>query len=106
VAHRDIKPHNILVKYRDPGYNPDYIHVKLSDFGLSKIGSLKTWCGTRTYLPPEVRKDRPLQKYTNAVDIWSLGLVILRLAYELPHTGSGSGLGWCSKIVREANSWE
>ena len=37
VVHRDIKPENILVKYRDPNRNADHLHIKLSDFGLSKI---------------------------------------------------------------------
>ncbi|KAI0815428.1 kinase-like domain-containing protein [Xylaria sp. FL0064] len=35
VAHRDLKPENILVQYRNVDQNPDYLHVKLSDFGLS-----------------------------------------------------------------------
>lgn len=30
--------------------------------------------------------------YTNAVDIWSLGVAILRFAYGLPHPGSY--IGW------------
>jgi serine/threonine protein kinase len=107
VAHRDIKPENILVKYRDPDCNPDHLHIKLSDFGLSKAGSLKTWCGTPSYLAPEVQdEDTPQRKYTTAVDIWSLGVVILRLAYELPYPGSGNGAWWCERIAEEANGWE
>ncbi|KAH8747276.1 kinase-like domain-containing protein [Diaporthe sp. PMI_573] len=104
VIHRDIKPENILVKYRDT--NPDYLHVKLSDFGLSKVGSLKTFCGSQTYCPPEIQDDDVPQAYTKAVDIWSLGVVILRFAYSLPHPGSGFGKRWCRKIVEEASSWD
>jgi serine/threonine-protein kinase Chk2 len=103
LIHRDIKPENILVKYRDT--NPEYLHVKLSDFGLSKTGSLKTFCGSPTYCPPEIRDDGVPQAYTEAVDIWSLGVVILRFAYSLPHPGSGLGKKWCREIVNEANSW-
>lgn len=104
VAHRDLKPENILVKHRDPGGNPDHLHVKLSDFGLSKAGSLKTFCGSRTYCPPEVRDSGT--PYTKAVDVWSLGVVILRFAYSLPHPGHGIGMGWCQKVVEEVNDWE
>lgn len=107
VAHRDIKPENILVKHRDPSCNPNGLCIKLSDFGLAKIGnSLKTDCGSETYCPPEVWASRSGQRYTRAVDIWSLGVVILRFAYALPYPGSGIGTEWCIKIVEEVNSWD
>lgn len=102
VAHRDIKPENILVQYRDPDRNPDRLHVKLSDFGLAKTGNLKTNCGTPTYQPPEVQDGQSWRKYTKAVDIWSLGVVILRLSYGLPFPGAGYGRQWCSMIVQKA----
>lgn len=107
VAHRDIKPENILVQHRDPNRNPNALRIKLSDFGLAKIGdSLKTGCHSMTYCPPEIRVDSIRQRYTKAVDIWSLGVVILRFAYGLPYPGSGIGMRWCKKIVEEADSWE
>ncbi|KAK4114081.1 kinase-like protein [Canariomyces notabilis] len=104
IAHRDIKPHNILVKNRDAHHNPEHLHVKLSDFGLSKAGTLRTFCGTDTYLAPEIHMERPRHKYTEAVDIWSLGVVILRLTYGLPRPGHGSGIEWCEKIVKRVKS--
>lgn len=77
IVHRDIKPENILVKSRYP------LHIKLSDFGLSKKTSdLKTICRTIPYMAPEIlevyNKDTP---YTNACDIWSLGVVASEYAY-------------------------
>lgn len=55
VTHRDIKPDNILVSSFDP------LHVKLSDFGLSKAVQeetfMKTFCGTLLYCAPEVYPD-------------------------------------------------
>lgn len=105
IVHRDIKLENILVKHRDPDCNPNGLCIKLSDFGLAKIGdSLKTGCGSETYCPPEICAGHPRQRYTKAVDIWSLGVVILRFAYALPHPGSGIGARWCSQVVEEAHS--
>lgn len=105
VAHRDIKPENILVKHRDSDFDPDGLCIKLSDFGLAKIGnSLKTDCGSETYCPPEVWASHSRQRYTRAVDIWSLGVVILRFAYALPYPGSRIGTEWCIKIIEEVNS--
>jgi serine/threonine protein kinase len=106
IVHRDIKPENILVQSRDP------LHIKFADFGLAKASSyLKTICGTGTYLAPEIAKycglskNVPQEKYTEEVDIWSLGVVILKYAYGLPHPGEGGGILWCEKIIEEANHW-
>lgn len=100
VAHRDLKPENILVQYRHAEKNPNYLHLKSSDFGLSKTGSLKTMCGSETYVPPEIVNNYTSEKYTKAVDIWSLGVVMFRYAYGLPHPGFGVGMEWCKKIVK------
>ena len=103
IVHRDLKPENILVASRDP------LHIKLADFGLAKEGSyLETVCGTELYAPPEIIQYRgsnaPRERYTRAVDIWSLGVVTLRFGYGLP--GQGRGLEWCKKVMDEANSWD
>jgi serine/threonine protein kinase len=94
ITHRDVKPDNILIYSRDP------FHVKLTDFGLSKMIDseetfLRTFCGTLLYCAPEVyseyreydhngrrnirgvdRKTLPPQRYGSAVDIWSLAGVL------------------------------
>ncbi|OAR02330.1 hypothetical protein LLEC1_05192, partial [Akanthomyces lecanii] len=93
ITHRDIKPDNILVSSLEP------LEVKLTDFGLSKMIDseqtfLRTFCGTLLYCAPEVytefleydengyrtrgRPSRraPGQRYSHAVDIWSLGGVL------------------------------
>ncbi|KAL9607495.1 MAG: hypothetical protein Q9167_007588 [Letrouitia subvulpina] len=71
-AHRDIKPENILVESREP------FSIRIADFGLSKDTSeqLVTLAGTHYYAAPEIYRQR--RDYTQAVDIWSLGMVIYR----------------------------
>jgi serine/threonine-protein kinase Chk2 len=100
IAHRDLKPQNILVKSRDP------LHIKLADFGLAKAGTLETHCGTFAYSPPEMQPDSRSRRHTVAVDIWSLGVVILQFGYGLPSPGYGGEMSWCVEIAEEASRWE
>ncbi|KAI0905313.1 kinase-like domain-containing protein [Ustulina deusta] len=103
IAHRDLKPENILIQHRDyPNRNHKRLYIKLSDFGLSKAGdNLKSWCGTNKYLAPEVGR----QRYTRAVDIWSLGVVILELAFGLPSSDDTARMGRQKSVVDRVNSW-
>jgi len=72
VAHRDLKPQNLLLKTRE---NDTY--VKVGDFGFAKRvhtpKSLFTRCGTPTYVAPEILKGHP---YDQAIDMWSVGVII------------------------------
>lgn len=56
------------------------LHVKLADFGLAKIigedSFTTTLCGTPSYVAPEILSDSRHRRYTKAVDIWSLGVVL------------------------------
>ncbi|KAF7557839.1 hypothetical protein G7Z17_g357 [Cylindrodendrum hubeiense] len=89
-AHRDLKPANILVMNPRPNW-----WVKISDFGISKraeAGSaLRTVVGSDGYLAPEIiglfplseqrpgLRNRAEPSYTAAVDIWTLGEIIVRI---------------------------
>ena len=66
IIYRDLKPENVLLAADG--------HVKITDFGLSKLGllgnkSTYTFCGTPEYLAPEILANKG---HTKAADWWSL----------------------------------
>ncbi|KAI9660863.1 MAG: hypothetical protein M1829_006428 [Trizodia sp. TS-e1964] len=73
IVHRDIKPENILLVDKE-------LTVKLADFGLAKIigeeSFTTTLCGTPSYVAPEILENAQRRKYSRAVDVWSLGVVL------------------------------
>ena len=81
IIHRDLKPDNImLTESNDKG------HIKIMDFGLSKILGKKEKTsdgfGTLTFVSPEVLIRKP---YNKEIDIWSIGVILyLILSGDLP----------------------
>ena len=83
ILHRDLKSQNIfLTRSQD--------HVKIGDFGISKILSTKskafTVVGTPCYISPELCEGKP---YNAKSDVWALGCVLyelcaLKRAFEAP----------------------
>ena len=70
IAHRDIKVDNVLLDEKTK--------VKLIDFGLSVStkpqDKLKEYCGTESYMAPELTKR---EEYSGqAVDVWALGILL------------------------------
>ena len=75
IYHRDIKLENILIMKGDI--------VKIIDFGFSikcnKYSYQKLFCGTPSYMPPEiVKKEKYLPYYS---DIWSLGVLFFAMLF-------------------------
>ncbi|XP_027366837.1 CBL-interacting serine/threonine-protein kinase 4-like [Abrus precatorius] len=97
VAHRDLKPQNLLV---DSDGN-----LKVSDFGLSALpeqlnnGLLHTACGTPAYTAPEILRRSGGYDGSKA-DAWSCGLILyVFLAGNLPFDESNIP-AMCKKICR------
>jgi serine/threonine protein kinase len=73
IAHRDIKPQNILV-------GDGRSVVKLCDFGLAKSTDERPPyepAGTLWYMAPDMLLEKP--DYDERVDVWSLGCVMAEL---------------------------
>ena len=83
-----MKPENILID--DKGF------IKLTDFGLSKIGvrgnyDANTVCGTPEYLAPEILAKRGHGKQ---VDWWTFGCIMYEMLTGFPpfHCGNRAEL--------------
>ena len=84
IAHRDIKLHNILVKYLNS--KKTKFRVLLSDYGVSnQLSSMtkkyKTHAGTQIIMAPEILSGK---EYNNKCDLWSLGVNIYQLYTKKP----------------------
>ena len=106
IMHRDISLSNILIEFRHDGK----LSIKYSDFGLAKEGlQWQTLCGNLLYLAPELYNaaqynpfgTQSKDPYTEAVDIWSLGVVtaeLLRCVPKWEKSYQHRGVAWCEKI--------
>uniref|UniRef100_A0A8C5BEA1 non-specific serine/threonine protein kinase n=1 Tax=Gadus morhua TaxID=8049 RepID=A0A8C5BEA1_GADMO len=88
IAHRDVKPENLLYTSKKPN-----ALLKLTDFGFAKEttthNSLATPCYTPYYVAPEVLGP---EKYDKSCDMWSLGVIMYILLCGYPPFYSNHGL--------------
>jgi len=91
IIYRDLKPENLLITDRG--------HVKLTDMGLAKfvIGKTYTTCGTPDYFAPELIAS---EGHTNAVDWWTLGILIFELMSGHPPFESAYPMQIYSKVMK------
>ena len=92
VIHRDLKPENIFI-------SDDY-KIKIGDFGISKIldgtSYAQTFAGTSCYMAPEIIRG---VKYTNKIDIWSIGCILYELCSLKRCFDANNFLNLAKKIV-------
>ena len=92
VIHRDLKPENIFI-------SDDY-QIKIGDFGISKIldgtSYATTMAGTLLYMAPEIVKGI---KYTNKIDIWSLGCILYEICTLKKCFDANNLLNLAKKII-------
>ena len=83
IAHRDIKPNNILLHITNNGQ-----HIyKITDFGAAKNfegAALSTTVGTEEYLYPEIYErafyNTSNMDLTPGIDLWSTGVTLYHVA--------------------------
>lgn len=84
VCHLDIKPGNVLMRSARADVDAD---VLLCDFGLARYvdGSFMPgrYRGTWPYMPPEMVFNSQTRAHP-ALDVWSLGVVLLDLVSDFP----------------------
>mgnify|MGYP003386482020 CR=1 FL=1 len=84
VAHRDIKPDNILVQGDTTTVSCGKLCLKLADFGFAtectKTQLLNTFPGTLMYAPPEIIAGTRYNGHKS--DIWSMGVTLFVIATQ------------------------
>ena len=96
AVHRDLNDKNVMLS--EEGV------VKLGDLGQSKLKEKSMGCfstaqpGAVPFMPPEALRDKP--QYTEKIDIFSLGVLMLEICTGCYPTVNLIGIGTKSEIVR------
>jgi len=114
IVHRDLKPDNLLITCMG--------HIKLTDFGLSKIGLMnlttnlyegsidkdckqfkdKQVSGTPEYISPEVILR---QEYGKPVDWWSMGIILYEFLVGCVPFFGDTPEELFSQVINESVEW-
>ena len=100
VAHRDIKPQNILIT--------EFPSIKVADFGLCGYISpdfnlLTSFCGSPLYLAPECMKREDYDGKKS--DIWSMGVLLYTMVVGKPPWDNANIQSLFQKIMMEQISF-
>ena len=103
IEHRDLKPQNILIKFKDE----DEFEIKLTDYGFSKCyqndSMYSQVIGTEFYSPPEVYNDKGNSKS----DLWSIGLILYYLYFNnFPFKSGADYLNTNNKVILKKSNFE
>jgi serine/threonine protein kinase len=108
IIHRDLKSPNLLLSEAPVlgSQGVDWLHVKITDFGLSadksldeaKQTALMTGCGSVLWMAPEMMSG---QMFNESVDVFSYAMCLLEVVdCQLPWTGCGAPGSVPLKIAR------
>ena len=104
ILHRDLKPHNVLVRNSDGA-------VRVTDFGLARLVDLDPMAsaelsrtgriiGTPAYMPPEQAVGRT-HDFSARSDVYAIGATLYFLLTGKPPFEGKSHFEICFKVVRE-----
>jgi dual specificity tyrosine-phosphorylation-regulated kinase 1 len=93
IIHCDLKPENILLRH------PKKSAVKVIDFGSSCRSNRRmySYIQSRFYRSPEVMLGQP---YTTAIDMWSLGCILVEMHTGEPLFSGSDQFDQMQKIVK------
>eukprot|EP00545_Synedropsis_sp_CCMP1620_P011960 CAMPEP_0119030990 /NCGR_PEP_ID=MMETSP1176-20130426/41309_1 /TAXON_ID=265551 /ORGANISM="Synedropsis recta cf, Strain CCMP1620" /LENGTH=360 /DNA_ID=CAMNT_0006987371 /DNA_START=480 /DNA_END=1562 /DNA_ORIENTATION=- len=96
VLHRDLKPHNLLI-------SADGRQLKLADFGLARLSAIPNGpytfeVVTLWYRAPELLLGA--NRYSTAVDVWSVGCIFSEMATGMPLFPGRSDIDQLFKIFQ------
>jgi len=84
IAHRDLKPTNLLVNIMGKNQDDYEVELRIADLGMGRAtnggtaGNFTTTCTTIGYRPPELLLGAMIYEPT-AVDMWSVGCILAEM---------------------------